>query len=224
MKYHNVKKGTFIERLNRFIALVEIDGKEERCHVKNTGRCKELFLPGTTVYLFVSDNPNRKTKYDLVTVEKNGFLINVDSQAPNSVFSEWAWDNISHLTFLKPEVTKGDSRFDFYFEAGNRKVYTEVKGVTLEENGVVRFPDAPTERGVKHLRGLMRLKEEGYDAQVVFVVQMERATYFSPNDETHPQFGAVLREAAASGVGVRAFVCKILPDEIRINGEIEVKF
>ncbi len=224
MKYHKVIKGIFLERLNRFIAMVEVDGKKEICHVKNTGRCKELFISGRAVYLSVSDNPNRKTKYDLIAVEKNGVLVNVDSQAPNAVFLEWAKENISDLSYIKAEVTNGDSRFDFCYKAGERNVYTEVKGVTLEENGVVRFPDAPTERGIKHLHGLMRLKQKGYDAEVVFVVQMEHAQSFSPNDDTHPQFGAALREAASSGVAVRAFVCKILPDEIRIKGEIAVIF
>ena len=224
MKYRKIVKGIFKERLNRFIALVEVDGRVERCHVKNTGRCKELFISDRTVYLAVSDNPNRKTKYDLITVDKEGVFVNVDSQAPNTVFLEWAKEHIPKLSYIKGEVANGDSRFDFYYEAGGRKVYAEVKGVTLEENGVVRFPDAPTERGVKHLRGLMRLKKEGYDAEVIFVVLMERAAYFSPNDETHPQFGETLREAAASDVDVRAFVCHILPDEIRIKDEIAVKF
>ena len=223
MKYNCITEATFIERLNRFVALVEVNGKQERCHVKNTGRCKELFTPGRTVFLSACDKPERRTKYDLITVEKDGELVNVDSQAPNAVFMEWAKENIPELSYIKSEVTNGDSRFDFYYEAGAKRVFTEVKGVTLKENGVVRFPDAPTERGIKHLRGLKRLKEEGYDAEVAFIVQMEHAEYLEPNNKTQPLFGTVLREAATFGVSVRAFVCKILPDEIRIKGEIEVK-
>ena len=226
MIYHNILPGIFLSRPNRFIAHIKIDGKDTVCHVKNTGRCKELLTPGVAVWCEKSDNPARKTAYDLITVQKGDRLINMDSQAPNKVFSEWAKEGrfVPGLTHLKPEAKWGNSRFDFYWEAGQRRGFVEVKGVTLEHDGLVRFPDAPTERGVKHLEELILTKEQGYEAAVCFVVQMEGMRSFSPNDETHPAFGAALRKAAAAGVRVMAMECHVTPDSLRLTKEIPVFF
>ena len=225
MKYENVKKAKFISRPNRFIAYIEIDGKTEVAHVKNTGRCRELLVPDAEIYVQEFDNTARKTKYDLIAVKKGDRLINMDSQVPNKVFGEWVQNGkfTDGVTLVRPETFYGDSRFDFYIEAGDRRVFVEVKGVTLEENGIVRFPDAPTERGVKHLRELMRAKEEGYEAFVAFIVQMDNVSYFEPNDATHLEFGQALREAARNGVSVIALSCHITPDSIEAVKEIEVK-
>lgn len=218
MEYKNIVKGHFLSRPNRFIAKVEIGGREETVHVKNTGRCRELLSPGAVVYVqdWGEAHPGRKTRYDLVTVEKGTLTINMDAQAPNPLFREWAEAGhfVPGLTLLRPETTHGDSRFDFYWEAGQRRGFVEVKGVTLEENGVVRFPDAPTLRGVKHLNGLLNAKKEGYEAAVCFVVQMEGVKYLEPNDDTHPEFGQALRRAAAGGVEVLAFACRVKPDAV----------
>lgn len=225
MKYENVKKAKFISRPNRFIAHIEIDGKTEIAHVKNTGRCRELLVPDAEIYVQEFDNTARKTKYDLIAVKKGDRLINMDSQVPNKVFGEWVQNGkfTDGVTLVRPETFYGDSRFDFYIEAGDRRIFVEVKGVTLEENGIVRFPDAPTERGVKHLRELMRAKEEGYEAFVAFIVQMGNVSYFEPNDATHLEFGQALREAARNGVSVIALSCHITPDSIEAVKEIEVK-
>ena len=223
MRYQSIVKGRFVSRPNRFIAHVELDGGLEVCHVKNTGRCRELLTPGAAVYLERSGNPARKTKYDLIAVEKNGLLINMDAQAPNKVFGEWAGTFLPGLSAMRPEFTWEDSRFDFRLEDQEGAYFVEVKGVTLEENGVVRFPDAPTERGVKHLRGLRRAVEQGYRAAVFFVIQMEGASYFCPNDDTHPAFGAALREAAAAGVGVFAYDCLVAPERMEIHSPVEVR-
>lgn len=225
MKYENVKKAKFISRPNRFIAYIEIDGKTEVAHVKNTGRCRELLVPGAEIYVQEFDNTARKTKYDLIAVKKGDRLINMDSQVPNKVFGEWVKNGkfTDGVTLVRPETFYGDSRFDFYIEAGARRIFVEVKGVTLEENGIVRFPDAPTERGVKHLRELTRAKEEGYEAFVAFIVQMDNVSYFEPNDATHLEFGQALREAARNGVSVIALSCHITPDSIEAVKEIEVK-
>lgn len=225
MKYENVKKAKFISRPNRFIAYIEIDGKTEVAHVKNTGRCRELLVPGAEIYVQEFDNTARKTKYDLIAVKKGDRLINMDSQVPNKVFGEWVQNGkfTDGVTLVRPETFYGDSRFDFYIEAGDRRIFVEVKGVTLEENGIVRFPDAPTERGVKHLRELTRAKEEGYEAFVAFIVQMDNVSYFEPNDATHLEFGQALREAARNGVSVIALSCHITPDSIEAVKEIEVK-
>ena len=226
MKYESVVSGRFLARPNRFIAHVEVDGQEETVHVKNTGRCKELLQPGAVVYLqdWGAEHPNRKTRFDLIAVEKGDLLINMDSQAPNKVFAEWAQAGhfVEELTLLRPETTWGKSRFDFYWEAGGRRGFVEVKGVTLEENGHARFPDAPTERGVKHLEELVRLTQEGYEAAVCFVLQMEGMTAFSPNDETHPAFGAALRRAAQSGVRVIAVECQVTPETLAISHAVPV--
>ena len=279
MKYNQVMPGPFLQRPNRFIAHVEINGREEICHVKNTGRCRELLVPGCTVYCNVSDNPQRKTKFDLIAVEKNiesqtffanagtpsqnikqspetnsTLLVNMDSQAPNAAVKEWLQSGASpfgNIDYIKPEYKYGNSRFDFYLECKTetkrtgvsskstekteaiqvptenettraRKIFLEVKGVTLEDNGVVLFPDAPTERGVKHVRELIRCLEEGFETYVLFVVQMERALYFTPNRKTHPQFADALCNAQNAGVQLLAYTCKVTPDEMIIDKELKV--
>lgn len=225
MTYPNSIPARFLSRPNRFVAQVELDGVETTVHVKNTGRCRELLVPGARVWLVKSDNPSRKTAYDLVAVEKGDRLINMDSQAPNAVFGEWAQAGcfVPGLTLLKPEYKHGDSRFDFYWEAGDRKGFVEVKGVTLEQNGAVYFPDAPTQRGIKHLHGLTTCLDEGYEAAVCFVIQMEQADFFSPNDETHPAFGEALRQAHAAGVRVLALSCSVTPDSLSISAPVPVR-
>ena len=225
MKYPNVCSARFVSRPNRFVANVTIDGRPETVHVKNTGRCRELLIPGAEVWLTKSGNPGRKTAYDLIAVQKGGRLINMDAQAPNAVFGEWARTGgfVPGLTVLKPEQTHGDSRFDFYWEAGQRKGFAEVKGVTLERDGAVYFPDVPTERGLKHLHGLTACLEEGYETAVCFVIQMEDPAFFSPNDETHPAFGVALREAAKAGVLILAVDCTVTPDSMKIGRPVEVR-
>ena len=225
MQYHSIKKGIFHARPNRFIAHVEVDGAMEVVHVKNTGRCRELLVPGAVVYLEEGRNPARKTKYDLIAVEKGDLLVNMDAQAPNKVFQEWAEAGgfLPGLTLLRPETTWGSSRFDFYWEAGERRGFVEVKGVTLEDEGHARFPDAPTERGVKHLEELIRCQEEGYEAAVCFVLQMAGMKDFAPNDVTHPAFGAALRKAAAAGVRVLAQECMVTPETLTMAGPVTVR-
>lgn len=224
MQYQNVKKGIFLTRPNRFIAHVEVDGATQVVHVKNTGRCRELLVPGASVYLEQSANPARKTKYDLIAVEKGELLINMDAQAPNQVFREWAEQGgfLPGLTQLRPETTWGSSRFDFYWEVGDQRGFVEVKGVTLEENGHARFPDAPTERGVKHLEELIRCQDEGYEAAVCFVLQMEGMKDFAPNDSTHPAFGQALRKAAQAGVQILAHTCRVTPETLTIAKPVPV--
>lgn len=230
MKYNRVVPGIFQKRPNRFIAHVCIHGKEEVCHVKNTGRCKELLVPGCTVYCAVSDNPNRKTKFDLIAVEKkvesSTLLINMDSQAPNAAVKEWLASGASpfgQIDLLKPECRHGNSRFDFYLECNKRKIFIEVKGVTLEDDGVVLFPDAPTERGVKHVHELIQCHGEGYETYILFVVQMERARYFTPNRKTHPEFADALYEAKQAGVELLAYMCTVSPDEMKMDKPLEIK-
>ena len=224
MRYRAIEKARFLSRPNRFIAHVELAGGTEVCHVKNTGRCRELLIPGAAVYLEHSDSLSRKTKYDLVAVEKNGLLINLDAQAPNKVFGEWAAAGkfLPGLTAIHPEFTWEDSRFDFLLEDERGKYFVEVKGVTLEEDGEVRFPDAPTERGVKHLRGLQRAVRQGHRAAVFFVIQLKGAATFRPNDRTHPAFGQALREAAQAGVGVFAYDCLVTPESLFIDAPVPV--
>ena len=221
MIYPSVRRGQFLTRPNRFIAHVELDGAPVVCHVKNTGRCRELLVPGHTVWLAEGDSPARKTKYDLIGVEKptpRGLLpVNMDAQAPNRVFGEWAaGGGLGFLPSpLRPETRFGDSRFDFYWEDGpDRRGFWEIKGVTLEEDGVARFPDAPTLRGVKHLEELVKARREGYEAAVCFIVQMEGMDHVEPNDATHPEFGAALRRAARAGVEVLAVGCRVTPDSL----------
>lgn len=229
MRYQNIHKAVFLSRPNRFIARVLLDGQEVTVHVKNTGRCRELLVPGCTVYLEQSDNPARKTAFDLVTVEKpleggGTRLINMDAQAPNRLFQEWAAAGHFRpgLTLLRPETTFENSRFDFYWEAAEKKGFVEVKGCTLEEDGWTYFPDAPTERGVKHLRELVRAREQGYEAAVCFVIQMADVKGFSPNDRTHPEFGAALRAARAAGVEVLAYECAVSPAEVYITTAVPI--
>lgn len=225
MQYGKILPGRFLARPNRFVARVEVEGQELVCHVKNTGRCRELLVPGATVWLEESPNPNRKTKFDLIAVEKGERLINMDAQAPNQVFREWAQVGgfRKELTLLRPEKTYGSSRFDFYWESSKSRGFVEVKGVTLEEDGVVRFPDAPTLRGVKHLEELILAHEAGYEAAVCFVIQMEDVKYFAPNDVTHPEFGQALRRAAAAGVEVLAVDCAVTPQTLTIRNPVQVK-
>lgn len=220
MKYENITRGVFIERPNRFIARVEIDGKTETVHVKNTGRCKELLVPGSEVWLTAPGTPGRKTKYDLVAVRKStGILFNIDSQAPNKAAKEW----LAEQGFSKvvPEYTYGDSRIDFYMEKampdGNvRRYLMEVKGCTLEFDGIGYFPDAPTERGVKHIRELIKAKAEGYDAILAFVIQMDGVTEVRPNVTTHPEFGEAMEDARTAGVQILFLPCHVEPDEMVI--------
>lgn len=224
MRYSGCVLGRFISRPNRFIAHVELDGRTEVVHVKNTGRCRELLTPGAAVYVEKSDNPARKTQYDLIAVEKGTLLVNMDAQAPNQVFREWAeaGNFQGELTILRPETTWGDSRFDFYWEAGGRRGFVEVKGVTLEEDGHACFPDAPTERGVKHLNELVRCQTEGYEAAVFFVIQMAGMKDFAPNDRTHPAFGDALRRAVQAGVRIMARECAVTPDSLTIGAAVPV--
>ena len=232
MRYDKICAGRFLSRPNRFIAHVEVGGEVQVCHVKNTGRCRELLVPGARVWLEESANPARKTRYDLVAVEKQtargALLINMDSQAPNRVFGEWA--AAGGLGFvpalLKQEMTYGNSRFDYYWELSKKaaeKGFVEVKGVTLEEEGVARFPDAPTLRGVKHLEELAAARAAGFRAAVCFIVQMEGMRWVEPNDATHPEFGAALRRAAAAGVEVLALECRVEPDLLEVRGPVPVR-
>ena len=220
MQYPNITKAEFIDRPNRFIAHVTVDGHDETVHVKNTGRCKELLIPGCTVYLTASDNPSRKTKYDLVAVIKDtGLLINIDSQAPNKVVAEYL-QNQSYDVIIQ-EYTYGDSRIDFYMEKNRsqgkvEKYLMEVKGCTLERSGIGYFPDAPTERGVKHIHELIKAKKEGYHAILAFVIQMDGIKKVRANVETHPEFGDAMEEAAKAGVEVWFFQCHVEPDSLRI--------
>ncbi|MBQ8995724.1 MAG: DNA/RNA nuclease SfsA [Oscillospiraceae bacterium] len=229
MTYSNITPAIFLSRPNRFIAKVSVGGKEETVHVKNTGRCRELLVPGCTVYLCRSDNPARKTAYDLIAVEKirsgqEPLLINMDSQIPNDVAQEWLPLSglFSQNARYHREHTHGNSRFDFYVEDGERKAFVEVKGCTLEQDGICSFPDAPTERGVKHIRELAAALEEGFECYVLFIVQMKGMRYLVPNDATHPEFGQALREAAKAGVKVLAAECEIHPDSISACGKIPV--
>ena len=224
MRYGEVKRGRFLARPNRFVAHVELEGERVVCHVKNTGRCRELLTSGAAVYLERAENPARKTPYDLIAVEKGDLLINMDAQAPNKVFGEWAAAGrfLPGLTALRPEFTWEDSRFDFRLEDHLGPCFVEVKGVTLEQDGLALFPDAPTERGVKHLRGLRRAVERGYRAAVFVVVQMKGPRLFRPNDGTHPAFGQALREAAAAGVGVYAWDCAVTPESLTLDAPVEV--
>ncbi len=226
MRYGTVVPAVFLERPNRFLARVIPDGgEEETVHVKNTGRCRELLVPGYTVWLSESGNPGRKTRYDLVAVNRAGRLINMDAQAPNRVFREWAAAGGYRpgLTALRSEITYGNSRFDFYWEDSKSRGFVEVKGVTLEEDGLALFPDAPTERGVKHLNELAAARGAGYEAAVCFVIQMEKVREFRPNDATHPAFGEALRRARAAGVEILAVDCRVEPDQIEIRQPVPVK-
>ena len=224
MRYENMVQGEFLSRPNRFIAHIRIRGTEEVCHVKNTGRCRELLTPGATVWCQEWDNPNRKTKFDLIAVQKGDRCINMDSQAPNAAAKQWLLSGgLGEISELRGEYTHGDSRFDFSFMKEGKRCFLEVKGVTLENDGVCAFPDAPTERGAKHLRGLTKLAQEGFGAYVLFVIQMADVKYLHPNDATDPAFGAALREAAAAGVTVLAMDCAVTEDSMQIRLPVLVK-
>ena len=224
MQYSNMVPGTFLARPNRFVAHIEIGGEVQVCHVKNTGRCRELLPAGARVWCQESPNPNRKTKFDLITVRKGTRLINMDSQAPNAAVKEWLLSGgLGSMENLKAEAKHGDSRFDFAFTKDGRPCFLEVKGVTLENDGVCAFPDAPTERGAKHLRGLTALAREGYGAYVLFVIQMADVQYIHPNDATDPEFGKALREAARNGVEVLAVDCRVTVDSMTIGNFVEVR-
>ena len=224
MHYSNMIPGIFLSRPNRFIAHVEIEGQTEVVHVKNTGRCRELLPMGAAVWCQKSDNPNRKTKYDLITVQKGERLINMDSQAPNIAAGEWLrGGGLGDVQNVRAEVKHGDSRFDFSFTLDGKECFLEVKGVTLENDGVCAFPDAPTQRGAKHLRGLTEAAKEGYGAFVLFVIQMADVKYLHPNDVTDPEFGQALREAAANGVTVLAVDCAVDVDSMNIRCAVPVK-
>ena len=223
MQYRDMVPGIFRDRPNRFIAHVEIGGVLETVHVKNTGRCRELLVPGASVWCQHFEGGSRKTKYDLICVEKGPYLINMDSQAPNAAAKEWLLaGGLGEIADLRPETVHGDSRFDFSFRKDGRQCFLEVKGVTLEQDGVCAFPDAPTERGAKHLRGLENAVKEGYGAYVLFVIQMHPVRCLRPHDETDPNFGKALRQAAANGVTVLAMDCQVTPDSMVLQGPVPV--
>lgn len=224
MHYPRMTKGIFRDRPNRFIAHVELGGVLETVHVKNTGRCKELLVPGAAVWCQKSDNPARKTKYDLICVQKGDYLINMDSQAPNAAAGEWLQGGgLGEIQNLRPETVHGDSRFDFSFQKDGKQCFLEVKGVTLENDGICAFPDAPTERGTKHLKGLTRAAAEGFGAYVLFVIQMSPVRYLRPHEERDPAFAKALREAFAGGVTVLALDCRVTPEEMVLQNKVEVR-
>ena len=224
MRYPNMVSGIFRSRPNRFIAHIEIGGQEQVCHVKNTGRCRELLTPGAQVWCQEFDSATRKTKFDLIAVRKGSRIINMDSQAPNKAAHEWLLaGGLGQISQLRPETTHGGSRFDFSFTKDGKKCFLEVKGVTLENEGVCAFPDAPTERGAKHLRELAQAAKDGYGAYVLFVIQMADVCYLHPNDSTDPAFGAALRQAAAAGVQVLAMDCAVTEDSMVINQPVAIK-
>jgi sugar fermentation stimulation protein A len=223
MKYDNIVKGKFIARPNRFIAHIEINGKIEVCHVKNTGRCKELLIPSAIVFVQENDNAKRKTKFSLISVIKENRIINIDSQVPNKIVYEWISNGnlLNDITLIKPETKYNNSRFDFYVETKNKKIFIEVKGVTLENQGVVKFPDAPTERGLKHVKELCDCVKEGYDAYIIFVVQMKDVLHFEPNVETHKEFAEALKEAKKRGVNILAVNCEVKENSINIKDYVK---
>lgn len=223
MRYKNIVEGRFVSRPNRFVANVAVDGTTQVCHVKNTGRCRELLTEGAQVWLEKAEpSTKRKTLYDLVAVRKGDRLINMDSAAPNAAAGEFLPTVFPNST-IRAEYSYGNSRFDFYIESGKRKILVEVKGVTLEDDGIVMFPDAPTERGVKHINELARCLDEGFETYLLFVIQMEDVRYFKPNDVTHPEFGQALRRAAERGVGLMAYDCKVTPDSMTIRNKVEIR-
>ena len=228
IKYKEVKQGVFLERPNRFIAKVLVDGKEETVHVKNTGRCRELLIKGATVYLSVAENPLRKTRFDLVAVEKvtecGKITVNMDSQIPNDVVAEWLKNGnlFSENAIIKREVFYNKSRFDFYVEDLDKRIFLEVKGVTLENNGIASFPDAPTERGIKHINELIDCNDDGFEAYILFVIQMKNIDYFTPNYATHPEFGEALKNARDKGVKILAYDCIVDADSIALDKNIKV--
>lgn len=226
LKYENIYRANFINRPNRFIANILLDGQMQVCHVKNTGRCRELLTDNAVIYVQKSDNQSRKTKFDLIAVEKGDRLINMDSQIPNRVAEEWLREKepFGGISYLRSECKYKSSRFDFYFEMGNEKCFAEIKGVTLENNGIVSFPDAPSERAVKHLRELMEALDEGYRCYVIFIIQMYGVKYFIPNYENHREFGETLKMAVEKGVRVLALDCRVGTDFIEAGDYVEVKY
>lgn len=225
MRYERMEEAVFCSRPNRFTAQVVTGRGEEMCHVKNTGRCRELLVPGARIWVQRSEKPGRKTALDLIAVKKGDRLINMDSQIPNRVAEEWirAGHFFSAQAKIRREVRCGNSRFDLYLEDGGRRAFLEVKGVTLEEDGIARFPDAPTERGVKHIEELRACRKDGYEAWILFIIQMKGIRYLEPNDRTHPEFGQALRRAEKEGVHVRAADCLVTPDSIAADQEVEVR-
>ncbi len=223
MNYKNIKKGRFINRPNRFIANIEIDGILEVCHVKNTGRCRELLTPNSKVFVQEFDSDKRKTKFDLISVYKEDKLVNIDSQAPNKIVAEFLPKLFDDIQYIKPEAKYRNSRFDFYVETKSDKIFLEVKGVTLEDNGIVMFPDAPTERGVKHINELIECLEDGYKAYIIFIIQMENVKYFTPNNLTHKAFGDALKMAKNKGVEILAFDCIVTEDSIVAKDYVDIK-
>lgn len=229
MRYENMIEARFVSRPNRFIAYCDYEGTMVTAHVRNTGRCRELLLPGATVFLGKAKEPSRKTQFSLITVVKNGRYVNIDSTAPNKVFCEALKKNPSLLeelgpvTLIRSEARFENSRFDFYLEAGPEKAFVEVKGVTLEENNLALFPDAPTERGIKHMKELIKARAEGYGAYIIFIVQMKGVSSFSPNIKTHPQFGKVLKEAQETGVSVLCFDCNVGKNYLSFGDPIPVE-
>lgn len=225
MRYQNIRKGIFKKRENRFIALIEIDGKIEKCHVKNTGRCKELLVFNVEVFVEENFSEKRKTRFSLISVIKNNKLINMDSQAPNKAVSEWIKSGglFNGVNLLKSEVKFQNSRFDFYAEKDNSHIFIEVKGVTLEENKIVRFPDAPTKRGVKHIFELCDAVKQGYNSYIIFVIQMSDVLWFEPNYQTHSEFGEALKYAENQGVIILAYSCKVGSDFMEIDKKVKIK-
>ena len=224
MRYAHMQPGIFLSRPNRFIAHVDIGGRVEICHVKNTGRCRELLVPGAMVWCQKSQNPARKTRFDLISVQKGDRIINMDSQAPNTAAKEWLLaGGLGTVTELRPETFHGDSRFDFSFLLDGQQCFLEVKGVTLEDDGVCAFPDAPTARGVKHLKGLTEAAKAGYGAFVLFVIQMADVKYLRPHEERDPAFAAALREAAENGVRILAVDCAVSPETMQLRLPVPVR-
>ena len=223
MRYSSIKDAIFLARPNRFVAQVLLDGQELTVHVKNTGRCKELLIPGTRVLLSKGENPARRTPYDLVSVYKGDTLINMDSQAPNAIAKEFLLSRCPQILSLRQEQVYGSSRFDFAGETKHGSFFLEIKGVTLERNGIAYFPDAPTERGVKHLRELIRAKKNGSDAGILFIIQMKGVSLLRPNRETHPAFADALREAAEAGVQLGALDCRVLPGQVEADCSVPIE-
>lgn len=223
MKYENMVPGKFLCRPNRFVAHVQIDGNEQIVHVKNTGRCRELLPEGVQVWCEKNDAPNRKTKYDLICVQKGDRLINMDSQAPNAAAGEWLrGGGLPDVHQVRSEVKFANSRFDFAFQKEGKPCFMEVKGVTLENDGICAFPDAPTLRGAKHLRELIQAAQAGYGAYVLFVIQMENVQCLRPNDATDPEFGEALRQAERAGVRLLAMDCRVTPDSMTLRKAVPI--
>jgi sugar fermentation stimulation protein A len=225
MKYKDIKRAKFLSRPNRFIAHIEVEGRPEVCHVKNTGRCHELLIPGADIVIQEVKHPQRKTNYGIIAVYKGQRLINIDSQVPNKVFREWLSESLlfQDINLIKAEYRYGSSRLDFYMASESRKVLVEVKGVTLEEKGVALFPDAPTERGIKHINHLCQALEEGYEAYLFFIIQMKDVLYFTPNHKTHPAFGEALIKARQQGVNILALDCQVEADSIQARRWVDVQ-